>query len=204
MSEQTTTTTRWFRTLYSIVRPFLGVWHPFLKVTGRENIPESGCLICGNHSALSDPLWVAFALRKRYPLRVMAKKELMDVPVLGALMKKVGVFGVDRGHSDISAIKTALGCLKGGEYLLVFPEGTRMKQGKREPAKTGCAMLATRTDSLVLPVYVPVVKKPFHRLHVVIGQPYRMEFEGRRASQEDLQRLTDEMMDKIYALGENA
>ncbi len=192
---------RLYRIIYCIVRPFMAVWHPFLKVTGAENIPEGGCLICGNHSALSDPVWVAFAMKMRRPLRVMAKKELMDVPVLGWLLGKLGVFAVDRGHSDITAIKTALTYLKGGEYLLVFPEGTRMKQGKREQAKTGCALLATRTNSLVLPVYVPVEKKPFRRLHLVIGEPYRMEYASRRASNEELQRLTDEMMDKIYALG---
>lgn len=194
---------RLYRLIYPIVRFFLAFWHPFLKVDGRENIPETGCLICGNHSALSDPIWVAFAMGMKRPLRIMAKKELMDVPVLGKLLAAIGVFAVDRGHSDIAAVKTALGYLKSGEYLLVFPEGHRMKHG-REQAKSGCAMFATRTDSLVLPVYVQTKKQPFRRLHLVIGAPYRMEYAGRKATSEELQKLTDEMMDKIYALGEAA
>jgi 1-acyl-sn-glycerol-3-phosphate acyltransferase len=199
-----------FRFCYVVVRFVLGIWHPFFRVKGRENLPADGeyCyLICGNHSAMSDPIWVLFALRtnrmEKVP-RIMAKAELMRVPVLGRLFRWVGVFGVERGENDITALKTALKTLKDGKSLMIFPQGTRCRNGERLPGKNGVAMMATRTDTMVLPVYLTEKKRPFRPLTCVIGQPYRMEYAGKRATSAELDALTADMMDRIYALGEQA
>ena len=74
----------------------------------------------------------------------MAKIQLMRVPVIGWLLGKAGIFGVDRGHADMHAAKTALRCLKEGHKLLIFPEGTRVEEGENVDAKAGAAMFATR------------------------------------------------------------
>lgn len=67
----------------------------------------------------------------------MAKIQLMRVPVIGWLLGKAGIFGVDRGHADMHAAKTALRCLKEGHKLLIFPEGTRVEEGENVDAKAG-------------------------------------------------------------------
>lgn len=186
-----------------IVRVVLFCWHPVFRVVGRENFDGSGRLmICANHSGMADPIWIVFALRSKYVPRIMAKQEVMDVPVLGWFLKQFGVFGVDREGTDIQAIKTGLRCLNDEQQLLVFPEGTRVKAGQRVEPKRGAVTLAARTDAPILPVYLSADRRPFSPITCVIGKPYKLQFEGRRASDEELNRFSDELMKTIYALGE--
>lgn len=89
----------------------------------------------------------------------MAKESLMGIPVIGKILKLVGTFGVKRGASDIHAVKHAMEQLKKGEYVVLFPEGTRVKSREEGEPKTGAAMLACRTGVPVLPVYIPIRKR---------------------------------------------
>ncbi|MBQ5535902.1 MAG: 1-acyl-sn-glycerol-3-phosphate acyltransferase, partial [Oscillospiraceae bacterium] len=82
---------------------------------------------CANHASAWDPLLICLALPRSMPIRIMAKKELMEIPFIGWIIKKLGAFGVDRGHSDLNAVKTAIKAVRDGESLLVFPEGTRVE-----------------------------------------------------------------------------
>lgn len=161
-------------------------------------------MICANHTALTDPLLVVFAFHRKNRMRVMAKAELMQLPVLGWLLSKAGIFGVKRGKSDIGAIKTALKVLSGGEKLLMFPEGTRAKSMDGGEAKTGAAMLAVRSGVPIVPVYVPSKKPWFAPTPVVIGQPYYPDLNGRKPSAEDYRVVADDLMDRIHALKEKA
>ena len=187
----------WF--WYTVIWPFFNLFHPS-RVIGQEHIPDGGALICANHTKMSDPFFVVFALRRRRQVRIMAKAELMRVPIIGPLVKSVGVFGVDRGRSDVGAIKTAMKYLKSGEYVLLFPEGTRIREGESGEGKAGAAMLAARTGVPILPVYVPGKKKWFRRTTVVIGQPYRPQLEGRKGSSEEYKAIADDLMERIHAL----
>lgn len=192
---------KWYRFLYAVVRPFVGLYYP-MKFIGRENIPEGGALVCGNHSSAVDPFFLAFALGPKRQIRAMAKESLLKIFFIGKLLKLVGTFPVRRGASDIHAIKYALEELNKGEYVVLFPEGTRVKSRQEGDPKTGAAMLACRTGVNVLPVYVPIHKKPFRWNRVYIGQPYKMTYEGKRATAQDYERLTTELMDKIYGAGD--
>jgi len=101
---------------------------------------------------IGDPFYVVFAFGRRYPMRAMAKIQIMRVPFIGWILGKGGVFGVDRGHADMHAVKTALKLLKDGNKLLMFPEGTRVREGEDVAAKTGAAMFATRTGVPIVPM----------------------------------------------------
>lgn len=190
--------------LISVVRIALFFWHPVFRVKGRENvIKNSKLVICANHTGMTDPIWVVFALKLGYVPRIMAKKEVIETPVLGSILKKLGVFGVDRENADIHAIKTGLRCLNDGQQLLIFPEGTRVKEGEEVSAKRGAVTLAARTNAPIQPVYITRRKWPFCLVTCVIGQAYSLEFEGRKATDEELDRFNEELMEKIYRLGEN-
>lgn len=191
----------WYCILYGIARAGLFFWHPVFRVTGRENIPDGPCLICCNHRGLADPIWVIVAMRQRKFFRIMAKDELLHLPLLGTLLRWIGIIGVRRGESDIGAVKTALRALKDGEKVLIFPEGTRAVEARLE-GKTGAALLALRTGCPVLPVYLQRRRHPFSVLRAAIGPAYRMETEGAKPTAADMRNLTDELMDRIYALGE--
>ena len=192
---------RWFRFLYAVFWPFFNLMRP-LRVHGREYIPEGAAVICPNHTTIGDPFYVVFAFGWRYPMRAMAKIQIMRVPFIGWILSKAGVFGVDRGHADMKAVKTALKFLMEGSKLLMFPEGTRVHEGEDVAAKTGAAMFATRTGAPLLPVYIQPKKKLFRRNDVVIGEPFYPKFEGRKPTADELDGITRELMDRIHKLGE--
>ena len=194
-------TEQFYRFLYLVVWPFFNLFHP-VRTVGREHIPEGAAVICPNHTALSDPFFVAFAFQKKNPLRVMAKIQLMRVPVIGWLLGKAGVIYVDRGHADVKAVKSALACLKGEGKLLIFPEGTRVHEGEDVAAKGGAALFATRTGSPILPIYVTRKKPWFWPTTVVFGQPFYPQIAGRKATAEELDQITHTVMDQIHHLGE--
>lgn len=196
----------WYIFLYSIAWPFFNLFHP-CKAVGREHIPEGGALICANHTSLNDPLYLVFAFHRKNQVRVMAKAELLEVPIIGWLLGKAGVFGVDRGKSDVGAIKQAMKFLKTGEKLLLFPEGTRVTESDSEgggAAKTGAAMLAVRTGVPILPVYIPEKKLWFRRTQVVIGEPYYPQTAEKKATSEEYHAITNDMMARIHALKNQA
>ncbi|MEA4932011.1 MAG: lysophospholipid acyltransferase family protein [Lawsonibacter sp.] len=191
----------WFRLLYNVIWPFFNVFRP-IRVLGREHIPVGPAVVCPNHTTIGDPFYVVFAFGRTSPLRAMAKIQIMRIPFVGWILGKAGVFGVDRGHADMRAVKTAMKLLKDGNKLLMFPEGTRVHEGEDVAAKTGAAMFATRTGTPLLPVYVQTKKKLFSRNVVVIGRPFYPTFEGRKPTPDELDAITEDLMGRIRALGE--
>lgn len=193
---------RWYTFIYCVIYPFFNLVHPS-RAIGKENLPEGGALICANHTKASDPFFIVFAFGLKNRVCAMAKAELMRVPVIGPLLGKAGVFGIDRGRADVGAIKTAMKLLKSGEKMIMFPEGTRVEEGKEDhEAKTGAAMLALRTGVPIVPVYVPGKKKWFRPTPVVIGEPYHPQIAGKRATPEEYQAIADDLMTRIMALAE--
>mgnify|MGYP005879528451 CR=1 FL=1 len=194
-------TDRWFHFLYAVIWPFFNLFRP-LKVIGRENIPDGAAVLCPNHTTIGDPFYVVFAFGRRYPMRAMAKIQIMRVPFIGWILGKGGVFGVDRGHADMHAVKTALKLLKDGNKLLMFPEGTRVRKGEDVKGKSGAALFATRTGTPLVPIYVSWKKYWFRPSPVVIGKPIYPKIAGRKATAEELEQITEHLMAEIYRLGE--
>lgn len=187
---------RWFQW---IAVPFVSLaFHIYFgfRVKGRENIPEGGCVVCPNHVQLSDPPLAASALGHTIPLRLMAKKELFEGNRLFAwLISALGAFPVDRTGADITAIKTALGAVKAGQKLIIFPQGTRgASEGE---TKKGAAMLAAKTRAPILPMYISEDKKRRCHATVVIGKPFLPD-----PQQKDYGVIADDILHRIYALKE--
>jgi len=193
--------TRFFRVCYLIFKPVLSLLFPF-KVHGMENLPKDRpVVLCANHAHAIDPFLIRLSLPLRMPVRIMAKKELMDRPLLGWFLSKLGAFGVDRGHSDLAAIKTALRAVKDGMNLLVFPEGTRVRHEGDVQPKGGVAMIAMRTDAPLLPVYAGGRHKLFHMTHIVFGEPLEAKAAARHATAAEYQAYADEIVRRAYSLG---
>ena len=152
-----------------------------IRIAGGENErPEATYLICANHQSMLDPVLIGAAIRINP--RYMAKAELMRIPVLRKLITALGAYGVDRGGSDVGAIKKTIAMLKNGESVVMFPQGTRCKGV--DPAGTrikfGCAMIASRAGVPVLPVFVQVKD---HRVKLFRKTVIRI---GREISPEEL------------------
>ena len=190
-----------YRFICAFLRCCLRFCHPIIHIRGRENLPRGAAVLCCNHSAFSDPIWViVFGKCPTLP-RSMAKKELLEKPVLGWLYRKLGAFPVDRGHADISAIKTAMQTLKNDDTVLIFPEGTRVRKGKPSEPHSGALLIATRMKVPVVPVYLSTKKHFWQSVTLRYGEPYEPVYEGAKPTQEELDRLTAELMEKIYTMG---
>jgi 1-acyl-sn-glycerol-3-phosphate acyltransferase len=190
-----------YKILYSIV---WAIYHLFYRITviGRENIPKGAALICGNHTAASDPLFVAIGMTSKNPLHFMAKIELLQIPILGAILNLAGAFPVRRGKSDIKAIKKSLKILGSNKKLLMFPEGTRVLSAEKAEAKTGAAMLSLRTGVPVLPVYVtPGPRRLFDCVYVVIGKPFIAAKNEYVSQSDNYHEVASVIMSKIRELG---
>lgn len=171
---------RFYKFIYCIVAPVFRIFYR-VRVTGRENIPEGASVICGNHTALTDPFFIAIAMgRKRLPI-FMAKIELFKVPVVSFILRKIRAIPVDRGAADIAPIKTAISELKAGNKVAIFPEGTRVDgdEANADAAKTGAAMIASRAGVDIVPMYISAKKHIFGKVNVIIGEPVNLDsFEG--------------------------
>ena len=184
-----------FVRIQKILGPLVRFLFP-ISLEGTENLPEDRpVMLCANHSSAWDPVLFVAAIRTGYPLRIMAKKQLLSIPILGRILQNVGAFAVDRGNSDIQAVKTAIQSLKQGWNLLIFPEGTREKENAFPPLKSGLFVVAAAAGVDVVPCRIHYDTpdgrmKPFCRVRVVYGEPMpaaRFSMEGRR----DLRKLRE-------------
>lgn len=183
-----------------LVRAFAVVFYR-LKRADNSKVPESGgIIVCSNHSSLLDPVFIAVSLKRR--LTFMAKKELFNFRPFGKLLSLLGAFPIDRGNNDVAAIKMSIKLLKGGHALLIFPQGTRCKMADNVDAKHGAIRLAMMTGVPILPVGVSENNKAFRKKsYVEIGDPIDYSgYKGARLTDEDYDRLSAELMEKIYAL----
>lgn len=179
---------------------FLRFYH-WPSFRGRENLPEGPCVICANHSGFADPLWVFLLMGTREPPWTMAKKSVMDKPLFGRFLMAFRAFPVDRDSVDLAAVKKSLSVLKNGEKLLIFPEGTRVKKGKKSEPKSGAVLLAQRAGVPLVPVFITPDRKPFQPIRVVMGEAYTPDYSSRRPDAAELERHTAELMEKVRALG---
>ena len=124
---------------------------------GGENLNvDGGIIVCSNHLSNFDPLVVAHFLHDHgRPPRFLAKKEMFDVPVFGALLKAAGQIPVYRGTADAAnALRDADAAVRRGETAVIYPEGTLTYDPNLWPmtGATGAARLALESRIPVIPV----------------------------------------------------
>jgi len=128
-------------------------------VHGRNRIPrEGGLIVASNHISFWDPPLVGAACRRE--LYFLAKEELFRTPVLGPLIRSVHAIPIRRGVADLSGMSRAIEVLKGGGALLMFPEGSRMRDGELHPARPGVGMMAVSADVPVVPCFIAGSHRP--------------------------------------------
>lgn len=193
---------RSYLVIRAIVKVVLRILHPVIRIEGRENVPQGAAVICANHSGILDPAYVIiFAHLQKLP-RTMAKKELFSNRLFGWFLSKLGAFPVDRENADISAIKNALQTLKNDRALMIFPEGTRIRKGKKAEPHSGAALIASRMNAPIVPVYLCPKRFLFSPIVLKYGKPYHLSFEGDKPTAQELQQKSVELMQRIYEMGE--
>jgi len=153
-------------------------------------------IICANHSNFVDPVLIAMAFGRKHQLFFMGKAELFRIPLLGSVLRAVGAFPVQRGETDIGAIRTAMKHLKNGDRIMMFPEGTRVSEAETVDAKSGAVRIATKMNAPIQPIYISTKKRIFHASKLVIGKPYIIP----APSDKNYAPLAEELMGKIQSL----
>ena len=197
------------RILFCIIWVFVQILRPLfrIEVRGLEKLPRHGALLCPNHASDLDPILIALCLPIDYRLHFMAKEELFRNPLLAWLVRALGAFPVNRDGTDVRAVKTAMKVIRDGENLLIFPEGTTIRNGVGRHdglpahAHSGIAMIGVRAGAALVPVFVGGEKKLFHKTTIIFGEPYIPQITGRRGTSEELQKIADDVLRAAYALG---
>lgn len=178
-----------------------------VRDTGAENEPQTGGLIvCSNHTSMLDVIVLAIVLRRQ--LRYLAKAELFRVPLLSAVIRSCGAYSVDRGGSDVAAIKKTISLLREGESVGIFPQGHRYRgvSPRGTEIHYGVGMAAYHSQAAVLPVFIRTKNykmRLFGRKEVVVGRPLTFEelaFTG--GSTAEYRRASELIFSRILALEE--
>ncbi len=187
------------RIVQALVRGFLRVVFS-CKTEGLERVPsEGGAIIALNHRSYWDVVFAGAFVRR--PLRYMAKASLFDNPLFARLITSLGAFPIQRGRGDIGAIKSALGILKSGNVMLIFPEGRRVLDGSHIKPKPGVALISSAADVPVVPVCISGRYRFRHRITIRAGEPiYPPKGDAKRPGGQELQKMADNIMDSVYAM----
>ena len=125
-----------------------------VEVSGLEHVPAGrSCIFMCNHVSNLDPPVLLPALPGRSS--VLLKKELMKIPILGVAMRMGKFVPVERGHRRDAAqasVEAAADALRSGLHIVVFPEGTRSKDGRLATFKKGPFFLAQQTGTPIVPI----------------------------------------------------
>jgi 1-acyl-sn-glycerol-3-phosphate acyltransferase len=172
------------------------------RATGAGNIPASGPVIVAcNHVSYLDPPALGIGMNRQ--ITYLAKKELFAIPLLGAVIRGLGAYPLDREAGGVAAVKAALRVLKAGQCVGIFPEGTRNLDGSAAE-KGGAALLAALSGAPVVPAAIVGTKdaKRFAQVRVVYGEPLTV-VRNRKADGDDLEKWTHEIMRRIRILEES-
>lgn len=150
-----------------------------LRSSGKEKLPAHGpFLLASNHRTYLDPILVDLAQDEG--LAFIAWDALFRVPVLGPVMRWMAAFPVSIQRDDIRAWRTALGVLRAGHRLVIFPEGGRSTDDEPLPLKPGAALMAMQAGVPIVPVHIDGADRvwpkgrllrPAYSVRVTFGDP---------------------------------
>ncbi len=180
-----------------------------LRVIHRERMIQSGPVILAmNHQSYLDPPLAGITCDRA--IYFLARRTLMDVPLLGWFLPKLNVIPVNQEGIDRSAIKALIRVLKSGNAALVFPEGSRTLDGSLQPAEPGLGLVIAKTLAPVVPMRIFGAHEALPRggggLHfapitIVIGEPIFFTAAEVESPEKNLyRRLSQRVMDAIAAL----
>lgn len=175
-----------------------------------ERVPETGpVIIASNHASFLDPPLVGACLRRG--ISYLARDTLFRYPGVGWLLRRWESVPVDRAGGGAAGLKAILDRLLAGGGIILFPEGTRTRDGKLQPARSGIGLVVIKSTAPVVPVRVFGTYEAFGK-HVAVPLPYQltvkfglpMDFAALRTEAKDcskarLKQIYQQVADEIMA-----
>lgn len=173
-------------------------WHAFRtffatyfrwRVFNPENVPlQGGVILASNHVSYLDPPLVGAGLKR--DINYLARESLFRFPGIGALLRSWNSVPVDREGGGARGLKAILDRLLAGGGIILFPEGTRSKDGKLQPARSGIGLTVIKSSAPVVPVRVFGTYEAFGR-HIKFPRPHRVMVKYGRPM--NFEKLRDEV-----------
>jgi 1-acyl-sn-glycerol-3-phosphate acyltransferase len=134
------------------LRPVLRRWLD-LRVEGREHVPTAGAvLLAGTHQSHADSLAIGTAVPR--PTHFLGDRRLMGWPVVGRWLPRMGMVPLNRGEGDAAAMQVLARLLSDAACIVIYPEGSRSRDGRVHRLRSGLARIAAATQVPVVPVAV--------------------------------------------------
>jgi len=198
----------WYQAGYELSKAIARTLFSF-RVIHRERIIEcGGAILAMNHQSYLDPPLAGIACER--DIHYLARKTLLEWPILGPIFPQLNVVPVDQERADMSALKTVIRLVKAGHCTVVFPEGSRTLDGKLQPAQPGLGLIIAKTLAPVVPMRIFGAYEAFprgaklprpHPITLVVGEPMRFTQADLGGSGRDLyQRLSERVMKRIAAI----
>lgn len=162
-----------------------------------KNIPKGRAIFICNHKSNIDPIILILSTwRKQF---FLAKKELFKNKFLKLVMKIANAIPIDRGKTDLSAIKKGINVLNKGNVLTIFPEGTRNKtESELSEVKAGAALFAIKTKTPIIPIWIEKKPRIFRLNSVKFGTPFYLEeFYNQKLDAEKLDKASLIIAEKL-------
>jgi len=174
-----------------------------LDVQGLENIPNETCVFIGNHSSILDIPILLYTTNRN--LAFISKKEILKAPIVGYWLRRNKSVTLDRENprTAVDTINQAIKNIKDGTTMVIFPEGTRNKEGKVGEFKKGSLKLATKSKVSIVPVSIDRASRAFEdsrefrptKIKVVFGK----SIDTRELSKDDEKDLIENVRNIIIS-----
>lgn len=198
-----------FYSIVHIILKIVAAAYIRLQTIDIENIPkQGGVILAPNHPSDLDSFILGIAITRQ--LHTMGKEELFRRRFAGFIFRKLNAFPVKRGEIDRESIRIAIGVLKDGHVIDMYPEGTVSNDGFLQEPRLGTAFIALQAKVPVLPAAIigtfDVMSKGqrFPRPHKVVikfGRPlYFDEYYDKPYNKEILKFVTMQIMNEIKVL----
>ncbi len=207
----------WLRLAYVVVKLFFRVCCQ-VHIEGSEHIPsQGGVVLVSNHISAFDTVLLPYTVMATQGLQIIwapAKAELFRSRLLGYLLTSLGVFPVRRGQHDRQAMRRMIAHMR-TEKMMLFPEGTRSRDGRLHEGKRTVGKLIYAARPVVIPAaiigtehIIPHLKSLVHgraRVAVHYGKPVALQhYYARPDTKETAVAIVQEVMGAIASLLYNA
>ncbi len=123
------------------------------RAVGTENIPRTGgVLVAANHASFLDIPLLGCGIRRR--VWFLGRHDLFPIPVLNTILQALGWIPMRQGRLDREAFGKAIGLIKAGKAVVIFPEGGRTADGHLRPGRPGVGIIVAQTRCPVVPAYI--------------------------------------------------
>jgi 1-acyl-sn-glycerol-3-phosphate acyltransferase len=197
-----------YQTCYHLAHFFARSFFDYRVIYSDRIIQNGGCIIAMNHQSYLDPPLAAISAKRE--IHFLARKTLLDLPIIGGILPHLNVVPVDQSRADMSALKSLIKLVLDGHSVLIFPEGTRSRDGEFLPSLPGIGLVIAKTLAPVVPMRVfganiafPRGGRPrlFSPITVVVGEPiYFTKEETTGEKREVYQRLSETVMERIQRI----